>query len=62
MTSHLSAEVAARHFLNVLRRRQKYHFHDRVLMEAENLRRVGREFKDELAGTLVVATTHTQAR
>ena len=34
MTSHLSAEVAARHFLNVLRRRQKYHFHDRVLMEA----------------------------
>ena len=35
---------------------------DRVLLEAENLKEVGREFKDEQAGTLVVATTHTQAR
>ncbi|HTJ97805.1 MAG TPA: CysB family HTH-type transcriptional regulator [Rhodocyclaceae bacterium] len=34
----------------------------RVLTEAENLRRVGAEFSDEAAGTLTVATTHTQAR
>ncbi|HTH93882.1 MAG TPA: CysB family HTH-type transcriptional regulator [Rhodocyclaceae bacterium] len=34
----------------------------RVLLEAENLRRVGAEFSDEAAGTLTVATTHTQAR
>jgi len=35
---------------------------DRVLIEAENLKQVGREFKDQQSGTLVVATTHTQAR
>lgn len=35
---------------------------ERVLMEAENLKQVGREFKDEQAGTFTVATTHTQAR
>jgi LysR family cys regulon transcriptional activator len=35
---------------------------ERVLLEAENLRQVGREFKDEQAGTFTVATTHTQAR
>jgi LysR family cys regulon transcriptional activator len=34
----------------------------RVLQEAENLRRVSAEFSDEAAGTLTVATTHTQAR
>jgi DNA-binding transcriptional LysR family regulator len=34
----------------------------RVLTEAENLRRVGAEFSDEAAGTLTIATTHTQAR
>jgi LysR family cys regulon transcriptional activator len=34
----------------------------RVLLEAENLRRVSAEFSDEAAGTLTVATTHTQAR
>lgn len=33
-----------------------------VLQEAENLRQVGREFKDQAAGTLTIATTHTQAR
>lgn len=34
----------------------------RVLREAENLKRVGAEFSDEAAGTLTIATTHTQAR
>ncbi len=35
---------------------------ERVLIEADNLRRAGREAADPAAGTLVVATTHTQAR
>jgi len=33
-----------------------------VLLELENLKRVGREFGAEDAGSLTVATTHTQAR
>jgi LysR family cys regulon transcriptional activator len=35
---------------------------ERLLDEAENLRRVGREFSDRSSGTLTIATTHTQAR
>jgi LysR family cys regulon transcriptional activator len=35
---------------------------ERVLIEADNLRAAGREAADPGAGTLVVATTHTQAR
>jgi len=35
---------------------------ERILLETENLKQVGREFKDKEAGTLVIATTHTQAR
>ena len=35
---------------------------ERVLQEVDNLRRVGSEFQDKRAGTLTVATTHTQAR
>lgn len=35
---------------------------DRVLADAENLRNVGREFSAADAGTLTLATTHTQAR
>src|SRR5438876_1229602 len=35
---------------------------ERLLQEAENLKQVGREFKDQAAGTLTIATTHTQAR
>lgn len=35
---------------------------DRVLNEAENLKRVGSDFADQDAGNLVIATTHTQAR
>ena len=34
----------------------------RALKEVENLRRVGAEFRNEDAGTLAIATTHTQAR
>lgn len=34
----------------------------RILREAENLRRVGEEYADEDAGSLNIATTHTQAR
>jgi len=35
---------------------------ERLLQEAENLKQVGREFRDQAAGTLILATTHTQAR
>jgi LysR family transcriptional regulator, cys regulon transcriptional activator len=35
---------------------------DHLLQEAENLKQVGREFKDQASGTLTIATTHTQAR
>ena len=35
---------------------------ERVLQEAENLKRVGRDFADAESGGLTVATTHTQAR
>ena len=35
---------------------------ERLLLEAENLKRVGSEFGRGDAGTLVIATTHTQAR
>jgi LysR family cys regulon transcriptional activator len=34
----------------------------RALGEIENLKRVGAEFRDDDAGTLAIATTHTQAR
>jgi len=35
---------------------------ERVLQDIENLKQVGREFRDQAAGTLTIATTHTQAR
>jgi LysR family transcriptional regulator, cys regulon transcriptional activator len=35
---------------------------ERLLQETENLKQVGREFQDQAAGTLTIATTHTQAR
>ena len=35
---------------------------ERLLAEAENLKRVGQEFADQDAGGLTIATTHTQAR
>src|SRR5262245_17534181 len=34
---------------------------EKVLLEAENLRQAGREFSSEAAGSLTIATTHTQA-
>lgn len=34
----------------------------RMLLETENLRQVGAEFRSQNSGTLTVATTHTQAR
>ncbi len=34
----------------------------RALQEVENLKRVGAEFRNDDAGTLAIATTHTQAR
>jgi LysR family cys regulon transcriptional activator len=34
----------------------------RALREIENVKRVGAEFKNEIEGTLAIATTHTQAR
>lgn len=35
---------------------------ERLLAEADNLRQVGKEFADRDAGSLTIATTHTQAR
>ncbi len=35
---------------------------ERLLQEHENLRTAGREFSDQTAGVLTIATTHTQAR
>jgi LysR family cys regulon transcriptional activator len=35
---------------------------EQLLREAENLKQVGQEFRDQAAGTLTIATTHTQAR
>ncbi len=35
---------------------------ERLLQEAENLQQVGQEYSGKTAGTLVIATTHTQAR
>ena len=35
---------------------------ERVLQEADNLKRVAHDFTDKDAGALVIATTHTQAR
>ncbi len=35
---------------------------ERMLREADNLRQVGQDFRNEDAGRLVIATTHTQAR
>jgi LysR family cys regulon transcriptional activator len=35
---------------------------ERILREAENMKRVGEEFSDGESGSLVIATTHTQAR
>lgn len=35
---------------------------ERLLIEAENLQRAGREYSDQSKGLLTVATTHTQAR
>lgn len=35
---------------------------ERVMLEMENIRRVGEEFSHEQTGTLSIATTHTQAR
>ncbi len=35
---------------------------ERLLQEAENLHQVGQEYSGKSAGTLVIATTHTQAR
>ena len=35
---------------------------ERILSEAENLKRVGEEFATEATGSLTIATTHTQAR
>src|SRR6266567_2107138 len=56
LENELGVEIFVRHgkrFVAVI---------ERLLQEAENLKQVGREFKDQAAGTLTIATTHTQAR
>ena len=35
---------------------------ERILQDTENLKQVAGEFRDQAAGTLTIATTHTQAR
>lgn len=35
---------------------------ERMLQDAENLKKIGQEFTDDAGGTLTIATTHTQAR
>jgi len=35
---------------------------ERILAETENLKQVAREFSDQDSGSLIIATTHTQAR
>ena len=35
---------------------------ERTLLEMENIKRAGEEYRNELSGTLTIATTHTQAR
>ena len=35
---------------------------ERILAEAQNLRRAGEEFANDQLGTLTIAATHTQAR
>lgn len=35
---------------------------ERMLRDAENLKQIGHEFSDKESGTLIIATTHTQAR
>ncbi len=35
---------------------------DRLLLEAENLKKAGQQFTHKTNGTLTIATTHTQAR
>src|SRR2546429_407801 len=35
---------------------------ERILAEAQNLRRAGEEFANDALGTLTIAATHTQAR
>jgi len=35
---------------------------ERMLQDADNLKKIGKEFSDKESGTLIIATTHTQAR
>ncbi|HNO75995.1 MAG TPA: HTH-type transcriptional regulator CysB [Nitrosomonas mobilis] len=35
---------------------------EKMLQEAENLKKIGEEFSDQESGSLIIATTHTQAR
>ncbi|SFL64613.1 LysR family transcriptional regulator, cys regulon transcriptional activator [Nitrosomonas communis] len=35
---------------------------ERMLRDVENLKQIGQEFSDKASGTLIIATTHTQAR
>ena len=35
---------------------------ERILQDTDNMKQVAREFRDQAAGTLTIATTHTQAR
>ena len=42
--------------------RDIHRFAERALLEAENVRSVGQEFRNEMVGELIIATTHTQAR
>ncbi|MBB5191028.1 LysR family cys regulon transcriptional activator [Silvimonas terrae] len=42
--------------------REILHIAERILMQAQNLKRIGEEFVNVEGGSLTIATTHTQAR
>jgi len=66
LEEELGVEIFARHGKRLTEitepGREVLKIAERMLREADNLRQVGREFVDEDAGKLIVATTHTQAR
>ncbi|MDQ7990460.1 MAG: HTH-type transcriptional regulator CysB [Candidatus Dactylopiibacterium sp.] len=66
LEEELGIEVFARHGKRLTAitdpGRQVLAIAERMLREADNLRQVGEDFRNEDSGRLVIATTHTQAR
>jgi len=66
LENELGVEIFVRHGKRILALtepgRTMVEVIEHLLQEAENLKQIGREFRDQAAGTLTIATTHTQAR